>query len=80
VVGDIDAANVALDAVLADIRACAPGANAATKQLLAALEPRDMNAVAEQAAQLFADCLLSDEGVEGTQAFREKRAPRWAEK
>ena len=78
VVDDLAAADRALEGVLADIKACAPGANAATKQLLATLDGRDMDRLADQAAALFADCLLSDEGAEGTQAFREKRTPRWA--
>ena len=79
-VDDLAAADVALAKVIADIRACAPGANAASKALLTALDGSDTQALAERAAELFADCLLGDEGTEGTQAFREKRVPRWAKK
>lgn len=73
---------VGLEAVEADIKTgvmrCAPGANAATKEIVLAtphLSPAEMR---EFAAKRFADCMLSDEGVEGISSFVEKRKPNWA--
>ena len=78
------AENVAgLDAYEADIRKrvrrCAPGANAATKELLLAAPSLDAAAMTELAADSFATCMLSDEAREGISAFIEKRRPGWAE-
>ena len=30
------------------------------------------------AAELFSDCIVSDEGIEGFNSFFEKRIPSWA--
>jgi isohexenylglutaconyl-CoA hydratase len=73
----------ALDALLAQwltrIGHCAPRANRVLKPLLqrCGLEPQ--GALLDQAAQAFAAC-LRDEGVEGIQAFRDKRAPAWGQR
>ena len=75
---DADDAVSRLESVLADIRACAPGANAATKQILGALGVAPTPDLLDTAAECFADCLTSDEGREGTRAFTEKRPPSWA--
>jgi isohexenylglutaconyl-CoA hydratase len=75
---DMPVAEEMLEGVLADIRACAPGANAVTKQIIGSLDARPMERLIEQAAEHFADCLLGDEGREGTQAFNDKRKPQWA--
>lgn len=77
-VDEVDAADAALESVLTDIRACAPGANAVTKQIIGALDTKPMDRLIDEAASNFADCLLGDEGREGTQAFNEKRRPAWA--
>ena len=77
VVGDA----AALDAAEADVRehvlACAPGANAATKRLLAQLAPHETAAFIDEAARVFRERLQSDEGREGMTAFVEKRPPEW---
>ena len=57
---------------------CAPGANAATKALLRKATRLESDALMDQAASIFADCLLSDEGREGVSAFVQKRKPEWA--
>jgi isohexenylglutaconyl-CoA hydratase len=66
------------DEVLAAVRQCAPGANAATKELLLAAAGQEPAALVDRAAQLFAQALTGPEGREGTRAFAEKRAPGWA--
>jgi isohexenylglutaconyl-CoA hydratase len=67
----------ALNAVLADILACAPGALAATKALMqrARLEPAP--ALVADAAAVFAQSAQSAEGIEGMTAFIQKRKPNW---
>ena len=58
---------------------CAPGAIAATKDLIlnSAVLTRDQSL--DRAAESFATCLRSDEGREGVASFLEKRKPKWAE-
>ena len=68
----------AVDAVLADILACAPGAVAATKDLIAKARwtpPADLVA---QAALVFSRAAQGAEGLEGVTAFIQKRKPNWA--
>lgn len=77
-VDDLDAANQRLDTLLADVLACAPGANAVTKQIIADCRSRAPAELVASGASRFADCLLGDEGQEGTRAFGEKRKPDWA--
>lgn len=72
-----------LEAIEYDIRKsvsrCAPGANAATKEIVLAAPRLSHEDMMEKAANSFADCLLSDEGREGVSAFVEKRKPAWSE-
>ncbi len=79
VVPDNDAMTATCEAVLADIRQCAPGANAVTKGIVftATRQPRDV--ALDFAAEGFADCMLGDEGREGITAFIERRKPYWAQ-
>jgi len=81
---DFVAADAAgLDALEADIRrsvlACAPGANAATKEILLAARTLHGDRLVDFAAERFAASMLGEEGREGIAAFLEKRKPRWAE-
>jgi isohexenylglutaconyl-CoA hydratase len=67
-----------LDTVLADILACAPGALAATKALMAQArlcEPQDL---VQSAAAIFSQAAQGPEGLEGMTAFIQKRKPQWA--
>ncbi|MES2947183.1 MAG: enoyl-CoA hydratase-related protein [Pseudomonadota bacterium] len=67
-----------LDKVLADILACAPGALADTKGLMASArlcEPQD---VVQSAAAIFSRAAQGPEGLEGIAAFMQKRKPLWA--
>ena len=61
------------------VRGCAPGANAATKELVLAASRLDRDSMIDLAAERFASCLLGEEGREGVASFLGKRKPRWAE-
>lgn len=77
-----DAAQIeeTLMAVLNAIGRCAPGANAATKEIMLAAGRMPMDQLLDRAAQHFADQLRGPEGREGVRAFLEKRDARWVEK
>jgi isohexenylglutaconyl-CoA hydratase len=64
--------------VLARIVRCAPGANAATKQIVFESLRRPRAEALDFAAESFAHCMLGEEAREGVTAFLEKRKPRWA--
>ncbi|USV99572.1 enoyl-CoA hydratase-related protein [Pseudomonas pergaminensis] len=66
-----------LDEVLSQVLKCAPGANARTKALLLASVDEPLEAVLDRGAQWFAEAVRSEEGIEGTQAFVQKRKPKW---
>lgn len=68
-----------LDAVLAQIRRCAPQANRATKTLVLNTLAQPLEQVLDAAAADFAAAVASEEGAEGTLAFVQKRLPHWAE-
>lgn len=72
-----------VDAIVSSIKArvlrCAPGAVAATKELILAMPTLDRAAQIDRAAENFADAMLSDEGREGVASFVGKRKPSWAE-
>lgn len=67
-----------VEGVLRQIHRCAPGANAVTKQLMLDVGVVPLEQLLDRAAEDFATCLRGPEGQEGTRAFREKRAPKWA--
>lgn len=73
-----DAIEQRLDDCLKQIKRCAPQANAATKTLLLNTELQPLGQLLDDAAQAFADAVVGAEGVEGTMAFVQKRAPGWA--
>jgi isohexenylglutaconyl-CoA hydratase len=64
--------------IIKQIRRCAPGANAKTKQIMFATQRLHGDEMINFAADAFADCMLSEEGTEGVAAFIEKRKPLWA--
>lgn len=68
-----------LEATLAQIRRCAPGAIAATKHIMANVGVVDLEALLDDAAARFAEAVRGPEGTEGTMAFLGKRKPAWAE-
>ena len=73
-----DQIDAALDAVLADILACAPGALAATKALMAKARLTAAAELLQPAALVFSRAAQGAEGIEGTTAFIQKRKPNWA--
>ena len=62
---------------LAQIRSCAPAANATTKAIIFETTRTPRAQALDFAADGFASCMLSDEGREGVAAFVEKRAAKW---
>jgi isohexenylglutaconyl-CoA hydratase len=73
-----DALETTLARVLAELLACAPGAVAATKALMAKARWQTPASLVQEAAEVFSAAALGAEGVEGTTAFLQKRKPRWA--
>jgi methylglutaconyl-CoA hydratase len=71
---DLDAA---VEAEVAPYLACAPGAVAKAKALVAALEPRVTDTVVDMTIAALVEAWESDEGPEGVSAFFEKRKPSW---
>lgn len=67
-----------LDRVLADILACAPGALAATKALMARARLEAPQSLVQDAAMVFSRAAMGAEGLEGMTAFIQKRKPQWA--
>ncbi|MGP1685234.1 MAG: enoyl-CoA hydratase/isomerase family protein [Giesbergeria sp.] len=67
----------AVQAVLADILACAPGALAATKALMAKARWNTPAVLVDEAAAIFSRAVQGPEGQEGTSAFLQKRKPNW---
>ncbi|MEO1656448.1 MAG: enoyl-CoA hydratase-related protein [Pseudomonadota bacterium] len=65
------------EGIIASVLKAAPGAIAATKALCRAAPHLTPEAMTNEAAQVFAETLMSDEGREGIAAFAEKRKPRW---
>lgn len=74
---DAEALEVRAAQLLQEARAGAPGAIAATKQIINATTQLDGDELVQFAAEQFADCLLAEEAREGLAAFAEKRRPAW---
>jgi isohexenylglutaconyl-CoA hydratase len=66
-----------LDQVLSDILACAPGALAATKALMAKARLQAPGELVADAASIFSQAAQGPEGIEGMTAFIQKRKPNW---
>jgi isohexenylglutaconyl-CoA hydratase len=73
-----EALEARLKATLAEILAGAPGAIAATKALVLAVDSVPHETLLDRGAQAFAAAVRSEEGQEGTLAFLQKRPPAWA--
>lgn len=67
-----------LAAVLAPILLAAPGAIAATKELLVRARFTSPGELVHRAAEIFAAAARGPEGTEGMTAFLQKRKPAWA--
>ncbi|MCW5636868.1 MAG: enoyl-CoA hydratase/isomerase family protein [Rubrivivax sp.] len=76
-VHDETALDWAVGRVVQQVLACAPGALAATKALLAKARFTPPAALVPEAARLFSQAVLGPEGIEGTSAFVQKRKASW---
>jgi isohexenylglutaconyl-CoA hydratase len=76
---DETALNALLEATLKQVIRCAPGANAATKELMLKVGQMELDPLLDLAAAKFSEAVRGPEGVEGTTAFIEKRLPKWAQ-
>ena len=74
-----DQLDARLNAVLDQVRRCAPLANRATKALVLGVGEKPLEDLLDEAARDFARAVASEEGAEGTMAFVQKRLPKWAE-
>jgi methylglutaconyl-CoA hydratase len=77
VVADEPALDVAVEAVLEELRAAGPTAIRAAKSLVRTIHEMGPDAAREQAPGMIARQRTSAEGQEGLTAFLEKRAPTW---
>jgi methylglutaconyl-CoA hydratase len=78
VVADAAALDAAHDRIAADILACAPGAVADAKQLVADVYGQEIDhGLMDQTARRIAAARVGEEGQEGVRAFLERRKPRW---
>ena len=75
---DDEALETGLAQTLAQIRRCAPGAVAVTKDLAISSLSENIEVLLDRAARDFALAIRSAEGQEGTMAFIQKRDPAWA--
>ena len=57
---------------------CGPAAIAATKHLILSSRDKSGPEMMDHASDVFATCMLSDEGKEGISSFVEKRKPNWS--
>lgn len=73
-----DQLDAAVDQVVADLLLGAPGALAASKQLLVKIPTMEFGPALEWAAELSGRLFSSPEGREGMAAYLEKRPPAWA--
>jgi isohexenylglutaconyl-CoA hydratase len=78
VYADDHALETGLAHTLAQIRRCAPGAVAVTKDIVISSLSENLEVLLDRAARDFAVAIRGPEGQEGTMAFIEKRDPKWA--
>ena len=76
---DTDNIENTLARVLEQIKRCGPSANRQTKALMHRVGHEPMSTLLDDAAKAFADAVASEEGMEGTMAFVQKRLPSWAQ-
>lgn len=75
---DSAALQTLLAKTLDQIRRCAPKASRRTKALLRATAYIPTAELLDEGATAFAEAAMGPEAMEGTQAFLEKRQPRWS--
>lgn len=69
--------DMALKHIIKDALACAPTAIAMSKRVLSDIRFAQSDTFVERAAHIFTQAVTSEEGIEGTKAFVEKRAAKW---
>ncbi|RLQ22044.1 enoyl-CoA hydratase [Seongchinamella sediminis] len=74
---DAQALAARTEQLLQQARGGAPGAIAATKQIINATGHLAGDELVRFAAEQFADCMLGEEAREGLEAFADKRKPAW---
>ena len=79
VYADAAALEAGLAVTVKQILACAPAANAMTKEIVLKAGRMDLDAVLDDAALKFATAVRGVEAPEGITAFMQKRAPKWAQ-
>ncbi|MFN3514741.1 MAG: enoyl-CoA hydratase-related protein [Phenylobacterium sp.] len=79
VVADAQALSEAAERIAEEMMACAPGAVAAAKQLVADVAYRPLDEVMEETSRRIARARVEAEGQEGVRAFLERRKPSWAQ-
>ena len=67
-----------LKTTLVQVKLCAPGANAVTKEIMLSVGKMPFERLLNQAAREYSTCLQGPEGKEGSIALKEKRLPFWA--
>jgi isohexenylglutaconyl-CoA hydratase len=77
-VAPADQLTAQLEAILADLRQCAPSAIASIKALMFEVADKPLDETVAYRADLLNRLRQSDEAQEGMRAFLEKRPPRWA--
>ncbi|HRL12233.1 MAG TPA: enoyl-CoA hydratase-related protein [Aggregatilineales bacterium] len=75
-----DGLDARIDALLAEVRLCAPNALAETKRLIFEVSGRPPDATLDYRAALITRLRASEEGQEGISAFLGKRKPSWADR
>lgn len=75
---DIDALEEHEARIKRGVLKCGPGAIAATKHLILSSRDKSGTEMMDYAADVFAACMLSDEGKEGIASFVVKRKPNWS--
>lgn len=79
VVEDATALSAAAEQIVNDILLCAPGAVAASKDLVSHVADRDIDHdLMEETARRIAHARVSEEGQEGVKAFLARSKPSWA--
>lgn len=78
-VDSADGMDMAVAGIRNQLERCAPGAVADTKALILAIPSLSRQEQQKQAAENFADRMVSDEAREGIASFLEKRKPHWAQ-
>jgi len=77
---DAGALDAAHDHIVGEVLACAPGAVAGAKRMVADVAGREIDhELMELTARRSAAARAGDEGQEGVRAFLERRPPRWAD-